>query len=72
MKLIFNQVTPRYYTIYNENKGKYLSFFGTISWDNHAKFWEFFPEEHEFFTKEQLNSINTFFQGLEDPNDSTD
>lgn len=66
MKLIFNQVTPLYYTIYNEFADDYLSLLGTVSWDNYRKEWELFPEKNESLNKEQLNSINSFFQGLED------
>lgn len=72
MKIIFTQVNPRYYAVYGEDK-KYIQPIGTITWDHYDKLWEFFPDgDGSWFNKEQLNTINTFFQALEDLDDSTD
>lgn len=73
MKIIFTQVNHRYYAVYNENNGKYIQPLATIQWDDLDKRWEFFPKEHDyiFLKKEEFNTINTFFQALEDLDDST-
>lgn len=65
MKIVFTQVTNKYYAVFT-NREHYTEMLGHVTWDDFEQEWEFFPNESTYFSKEEFNLVNNFLRGLED------